>query len=58
MVGKLRFLNGSLFGRVGYPGLAPLSSRQRDAASSSLTPALRAAVRWLLELLPNVGPRE
>ena len=57
LAGKLQFLAGSLYSRVGYPGIAPLFRRQSESAQD-LTPEIVAGLLWLLEVLDNVGPRE
>ena len=57
LAGKLAFLGGTLFGRVGFAGLAPLYRRQ-SSSGWSLSKDIEDGLRWLLQLLDMVGPRE
>jgi hypothetical protein len=57
LAGKWRFLGGSLYSRVGYPGLAPLYARQHGS-SDGMTLALEMGISWLLEVSRHIGPRE
>ena len=56
-VGKLRFLNSSLYGRVGYAGLAVLYAKQHESTEEFIV-ELDHASWWSLEILLLVGPRE
>ena len=57
LAGKLQFLAGSLYSRVGHSGLPPLFKRQSESRDQ-LTPDIEAGLLWFLEVLDNVGPRE
>ena len=57
LAGKLAFLGGTLFGRVGFAGLSPLYRRQQENGDR-LTFEIREGLRWVLQLLEVVGPRE
>ena len=56
-VGKLRFLAGSLYGRVAISPLAVFYERQHQSCDD-YTPAIEASVLLLLDLLEHVGPRD
>jgi len=64
--GRLDFLNTTLFGRVGRTGLGPIKQRQHEVADQGpslkgswrLTPELRVALMWLINVISIAPPRE
>ena len=57
LAGKLLFLCSSFHSRVGISGIAPLFKREYENAHH-LTAELKAGLRWLLQVLEQVGPRQ